>query len=161
MRASPYVETVPNRWTRLIARVNTRSLLTSLAFATLVVGCATTPPQPAPEKKPRKAARVEVLMYDSATRPATAHLDVYDKTPPERPHRVTALLTCEGAVDQEVVMTAAIFYRARQIGADAVIKLETIYTQPKDPAILAGSVFGSGTGTRCVFQYRAIVYENK
>ena len=56
-------------------------------------------------------------IYDSSPRPKTAHLDVYDTKAPERPYKVIALLTCEGAPKEEAAMTTAILYRARMMGA--------------------------------------------
>jgi hypothetical protein len=79
-------------------------------------------------------------------------------------------LTCEGAVDQEVVMTTAIFYRARQIGADGVMGAGTITTMKEGTLnvadtvgkqIMMNAVGLGGSGARCVFRYRAIVYEDK
>ncbi len=104
-------------------------LILSLAAAFALAGCASNSSQKDYEKPPPKADRVQILMIDNA-RPKTDHLDVYGSNPPQRPYKVIALLTCEGAVDQEVVMTAAIYYRARQIGADAVINAGTLTTFP-------------------------------
>jgi hypothetical protein len=145
-------------------------LLISLAVALIMAGCSTTPEQCRPEAKPPKADRVQVLTYDTTPRTKTTHLDVYDTKPPERPYKVIALLTCEGAVDQEVVMTTAILYRARQIGADGVMSVGTITTQKEGTvnvattveAQIAMNVVGlGGSGARSVFRYRAIVYEDK
>jgi hypothetical protein len=109
-------------------------------------------------------------MYDTTPRAATTHLDYCGTNPPQRPYKVIALLTCEGAVDQEVVMSTAIYYRARQIGADAVMNAGTITTQKETGGIYAGSVaqqavlssmgFG-GSGARSVFRANAIVYTDK
>lgn len=87
---------------------------------------------------------------------------------PQRPYKVIALLTCEGAVDQEVVMTTAIHYRARQIGADAVMSLNTINPQVDtlnvtqgvaEQAVIRG--LGIGSSARSVFRANAIVYTDK
>ena len=100
-----------------------------------------------------------MVMYDVTPRPPTTRLDVYGSNAPQRPHRYIAFLTCEGAVDQEAVMTTAIFYRARQLGADAVQNAGTI-----------NSVGGGGyytplgytpPGLRSVFRYYALVYTDK
>jgi hypothetical protein len=143
-------------------------LLISLAVALIMAGCSTTPEQSRPETKPPKANRVQILMYDTTPRTKTTHLDVYDTKPPERPYKVIALLTCEGAVDQEVVMTTAIFYRARQIGADGVLGAGTINTEVDTLNVTEGVVqqammkgFGLGSSARSIFRYRAIVYEDK
>jgi uncharacterized protein YceK len=134
--------------------MKSKILLMSLAVALIVAGCSTTSEQSRPETKQPKADRVQILMYDTTTRTKTTHLDIYDTKPPERPYKVIALLTCEGAVDQEVVMTTAILYRARQIGADGVISAGTT-TIMKEGALVGG------TSARSVFRYRAIVYEDK
>jgi hypothetical protein len=117
---------------------------------------------------------VQILMYDTTSRPATEHLDVCGSTPPQRPYKVIALLTCEGAVDQEVVMTTAIYYRARQLGADAVMNAGAVTSQNGSGGITAvgdargvayQAVFNSmglgGRNSRCVFRDNAIVYTDK
>ncbi len=97
-------------------------------------------------------------MCDTTPRPATGHLDVCGSNPPQRPYKVIALLTCEGAVDQEAVMTTAIFYRARQIGADGVINPGTINL---GQSLTLTSELGMGGSARCLFQANAIVYTDK
>jgi hypothetical protein len=144
--------------------------LMSLAVALAVAGCSTTPEQSRPESKPPKADRVQILMYDTTPRPKTTHLDIYGSNLPQRPYKVIALLTCEGAVDQEVVMTTAIYYRARQIGADGVTSAGTITTQKEGTLNVADTVGKQimmnamglgGSGARSVFRAYAIVYTDK
>jgi hypothetical protein len=151
-------------------KIKTIQILFSLSLVIAVAGCSTTSDQSRPETKPPKADRVQVLMYDTTPRTKTTHLDVYDKIPPERPYKVIALLTCEGAVDQEVVMTTAILYRARQIGADGVLGAGTITTMKEGTVNVADTVGKQmmmnamglgGNSARSVFRYRAIVYEDK
>jgi hypothetical protein len=150
------------------------NLLLSLIAAFAVAGCASTPSQQSHENPPPKANRVQILMYDTTSRSATEHLDVCGSTPPQRPYKVIALLTCEGAVDQEVVMDTAIYYRARQLGADAVMNAGTVTSQNGSGGIVAvgdargvaaQAVFNSmglgGRSTRCVFRDNAIVYTDK
>jgi hypothetical protein len=140
--------------------MKSKNLLILMAATLVFAGCSTTPSESHPEKKPPKADRVQVLMYDTAPRPKTSHLDVYDLQPPEKSYKVIALLTCEGRVDQEAVMSTAIFYRARQIGADAVIRAGNVTTQKESFSL--GRYGGGGISeARCVFNYRAIVYDNK
>jgi hypothetical protein len=150
--------------------MKSKYLLLSLAAAFTVAGCASTPSQQSHEKAPPKANRVQILMYDTIPRPATDHLDICGSNPPQRPYKIIALLTCEGAVDQEAVMTTAIYYRARQMGADAVMNAGTVTTQKGTGGIYAGNVaqqavlsgmgFG-GSSARSVFRANAIVYTDK
>jgi len=136
--------------------------LTSLVLALVVAGCGTTPKEQDTEKPPRHAKRVQVAVYDSTERPKTAHLEVYDTKPPQRPYKVIALLTCEGAPKEEAAMTTAILYRARMMGADAVMSANTSFTQEGGGFIFGGNGgFGGGVNTRCVFRAKAIVYEAK
>jgi hypothetical protein len=144
------------------------NLLLSLIAAFAIAGCASTPSQQSHEKPPPKANRVQILMYDTTPRPATDHLDVCGSTPPQRPYKVIALLTCEGAVNQEVVMTRAIYYRARQIGADAVMNAGTINTEVDTINVTQGVVqqamvsgMGLGSSARSIFRANALVYTNK
>lgn len=165
----------PRGWTLGIKRHAIRNimksnyLLLSLAAAFAVAGCTSTPSQFDGEPPP-KANRVQILMYDTTPRPKTDHLDIYGPNPPQRPYKVIALLTCEGAVDQEVVMTTAIYYRARQIGADGVINAGTITTQKEGTLnvadtvgkqIMMNAVGLGGSGARSVFRVNAIVYTDK
>jgi S-formylglutathione hydrolase FrmB len=145
-------------------------LFLSLIAAFAVAGCASTPSQQSHENPPPKAKRVQVLRYDTTPRPATVHLDVLASAPPQRPYKVIALLTCEGAVDQEVVMTTAIYYRARQLGADAVMNAGTITTQKEGTVnvadtvgkqIMMNAVGLGGSGARSVFRVNALVYTDK
>jgi hypothetical protein len=116
---------------------------------------------------PPKANRVQIMRYDSTYRPSTTELDVFGQIPPTRPYKVIALLTCEGRLDQEVVMTTAIYYQARQIGADGVINPNAVATQG-DPTlhvadtvqkqVIMNPIGLEGNGQRCVFRAYAIVY---
>lgn len=99
------------------------------------------------------AKRVQILVYDSTQRPKAANFDIYESKPPQKPYKVIALLTCEGAPKEEAAMMTAIFYRARLLGADAVMSTDTAYTRDTQGGILAGA------STRCVFRAKAIVYE--
>lgn len=114
-------------------------LLTVIAF-----GCASAPTDG--EKPPKHAKRVQVALYGSTPRPATATLDVLD-APPSRPHKDIAMLTCDGENEEEAVMTRAILWKARQIGANAVVRLP--------PDVRRGG-FGIPNGR--VYRYQAIVY---
>jgi hypothetical protein len=154
MKCFKYGKALRQRNNQIRNYMKSKILFMSLAIALIVAGCSTTSEQSRPETKPLKADRVQILMYDTTTRTKTTHLDIYDTKPPERPYKVIALLTCEGAVDQEVVMTTAILYRARQIGADGVISAGTATIMKE------GTLIG-GTSARSVFRYRAIVYEDK
>jgi hypothetical protein len=142
--------------------MKTQKLFVSLVLALVASGCATTPQQQGVEAPPKHANRVQVAIYDSSPRPKTAQLDVYDTKLPQRPYKAIALLTCEGAPKEEAVMTTAIFYRARMLGADAVMSEPTSFTQEGGGFILGSNGgFGGGTSTRCVFRAIAIVYTDK
>jgi hypothetical protein len=154
--------------------MKTKNILITLAAAVVAAGCASTSSKQTPEKPPPKANRVQVLRYDTTTRPATTQLDICGTNAPGRPYKIIAFLTCEGAVDQEVVMTTAIYYRARQLGADAVMNAGAIISQNGSGGVIAvgdargvayQAIFNSmgvgGRSARCVFQKNAIVYTDK
>ena len=110
----------------------------------LVAGCATTPSQQRADQPPKHAKRVQIGMYDASPRGKSDHVDVYDETHPLlKPHNDIALVTCEGTPSEESPMIEAIIYRARMLGANAVI-------------ILPPS--RSGWGDRRVFRAKAVVY---
>jgi len=133
-------------------------LLLFLTGALALAGCNTSTPERLGEPPPPRAGRVQVLVYDSTPRPKTDRLDVYDVKMPDRSYKVIAPLTCEGAAEEEVLMTRAIFYRARQIGADGVLSGTAAFTQKGEPIIYG---VGGASKTRCVFRARAIVYQDK
>jgi hypothetical protein len=130
--------------------------MVSLLVMALASGCASTSSQQSHEKPPPKANRVQIAMYDATPRAPTTSLDYCGFNPPRRPYKVIALLTCEGAPNQEAVMTAAIYYRARQIGANAVQDAGTIRT-----VHMGYYYFYSAPVRRCVFQDYAIVYTDQ
>src|SRR5580765_4301775 len=100
-------------------------LFATVLIALVLAGCATSSRQQALEKPPKHAGRVKVLMYDPSPRLKPDRCEVFDAMHSiQKPFREIALLTCEGSVDEEAVMTEAIIYRARTMGADAVIILE-------------------------------------
>ena len=71
-------------------------------------------------------------------------------------------------MNQEVVMTGAIYYRARQIGADAVMNAGTINTEVDTINVTQGVVqqammsgMGLGSSARSIFRANALVYTDK
>ncbi|MBI3880958.1 MAG: hypothetical protein HY301_12980 [Verrucomicrobia bacterium] len=126
----------------------------TIALATLIVlaGCSSTPTEKT-EKPPDHMKRVQFIAYDNIQRPMTASLEVFTD-PPARKHKIIALITCEGAYHEEIVMTKAILFKARQLGADAVIKI------PESTAKTgSGTLYGFHSGGRSVFRANAIVFE--
>src|SRR3954471_2262619 len=125
-----------------------RTLVKLLLLSALVVpGCSTTEKADAP---PKHMKRVQFVEYDKTVRPMTTGLEVF-VSPPARKHKVIALITCEGAYHEEVVMTKAIIYKARQLGADAVIQLGI-----SNASTGGGTMYGASHGTRSVFRFDAI-----
>ena len=97
--------------------------------------------------------RVQFVQYDHTVRPPTKEIEVLDALP-TRKYKVIALITCEGAYHEEVVMTKAINFQARQLGADAVIILNANTAQTG-----SGSMYGGHVGGRALFKANAIVFE--
>ncbi|HEY5909575.1 MAG TPA: hypothetical protein VJA21_03115 [Verrucomicrobiae bacterium] len=81
-------------------------LLGALTLATaLLVGCAT--------------SEVE---YDSTKRSPTTQLDFFrDAQKPSRPYKEVALLTDDGALNEQGAIEAGIIKKAKRMGGDAVI----------------------------------------
>ena len=116
-----------------------------LIAALLITSCATMGNKTGIEPSPRHANRVQVATFDSVLRPKTTHAEVFDDPKSlQKPFKDIALLSCEGKPSEEAPMTQAIIYRARMLGADAII-------------ILPPS--RSGWGDRRVFRAKAIVYD--
>jgi hypothetical protein len=158
------------------------SMILLCSAATVLSGCGTSdifqPTAPSAPivasfdyyNPPPKANRVQILMYDSTPRHSTTELDVFGPNPPSRPYKVIAFLTCEGRLDQGVVMTTAIYYRARQIGADGVINPNITAAQGESKPngadtvqrqVMMNPIGLEGNGNRCVFRAYAIVYTDK
>jgi len=131
-------------------------VVVALLAMALASGCASTSSQQSYEKPPPKANRVQVAWYDTTPRAPTTTLDYCGVNPPRRPYKVIALLTCEGAPNQEAIMTAAIYYRARQIGANAVQDAGTIRT-----VSMGYYYFYAAPRHRCIFRDYAIVYTDQ
>jgi hypothetical protein len=116
--------------------------------ALIATGCSTTD-----KDAPKHMSRVQCVEYDSTKRPAKTSIEVFDQ-PPARKYKVIALITCEGAYHEEVVMNKAILYKAKQLGADAIIQLGT-----SSATTGSGSMYGGHHGTRSIFRANAIVFE--
>lgn len=129
-------------------------ITTSIALAiaiTTILGCATSNT----DGPPKHMKRVQCVQYDNAARPMKASMEVLVR-PPDQKFKVIALITCEGAYHEEAVMTKAIIYKARQLGADAVIQLGI-----SNASTGGGSMYGASHGTRSVFRFNAIVFEKE
>ncbi len=98
--------------------------------------------------EPRHAQRVKLVMYSTSyLTNQTGTVEFFDVTRKlEQPCKDIALLTCEGLPHEEPEMTEAIIYRAKLIGANAVVMLEPSR---------------SGWGDRRVFRAKAVVYEKQ
>lgn len=111
---------------RLLATYETwlmKNLIITTVMTALLIGCSSMP-QIASEKPPKHAKRVQVALFDSAARPPTTNLDIFDAANKvKRSHRLVATLTCDGPPSEEGVMINAIAYRARVLGAQAMIIL--------------------------------------
>jgi hypothetical protein len=156
------VKAPPNQLMRFSAII---PLATILIFTGCSSGTLPSPkPQTAHEAAPKFAQRVKLVMYEDpvVTREVSHHLDIYDLKQPDRPFKEIALLTCEGAPKEEAPMTEAIFYRAKQLGADAVLSAGASMGD-QGGGFIAGprGGFGMPSGTRCVFRARAIIYTEK
>jgi hypothetical protein len=122
-----------------------RWVFSALLLTLFAMSCASNSAHQGTEAKPKHAARVQVAMYDTSPRAKSDHMDIFDETRPiQQPHKDVALLTCEGTPREEAEMTEAIIYRARLMGANAII-------------ILPPS--RSGWGDRRVFRAKAVTYD--
>jgi hypothetical protein len=123
-------------------------LLTVIVSGLILAGCASNPDPP-----PKHMDRIKVLMYDSTRRAMTPRVELYDDTPPKQ-NKVIALITCEGSYREEIVMKEAIIYKARQLGAEAVVWKDF------DKATAGGgSMYGFSAGGRRLFRGEAVVFE--
>jgi hypothetical protein len=117
-----------------------------LFLLAVVCGCHSTPKNPQPRVlEPRHAQRVKLVMYSTSyATNRTGTVEFFDVTRKlEQPCKDIALLTCEGLPHEEAEMTEAIIYRAKLMGANAVVMLEPSR---------------SGWGDRRVFRAKAVVW---
>jgi hypothetical protein len=131
--------------------MKTSSFKLLILAALIVAGCSTTDNADAP---PKHMKRVQFVQYDTTARSMKASIEVFDQ-PPARKYKVIALITCEGAYHEEIVMNKAIMYKARQLGADAVIQLGV-----SSATTGGGTMYGAHHGTRSVFRANAIVFDD-
>lgn len=69
--------------------------------------------------------RVRTALYDTAPRPASTRVDVFQVgEKPTRSFHVIALFTAQGAAHDEAECVQRMVIRARQIGADGLVILE-------------------------------------
>jgi hypothetical protein len=101
---------------------------TIVAFVPLLLvvlfglGCRAPLPSNPADPAPRYASRIKVAQYDLSPRAPNRSLEVFD-APPTRPHKVIALLSHKAEPNDSAAMMNAIAWRARQLGADAIIVL--------------------------------------
>ena len=136
-----------------------KRLSLAMLITLMSVGCATDKSaKPMAEKPPAFAKRVEVAAYDSAPRDKSEHVDVFDDSKlAQKPFKEIGLLTCEGTVKEEGAIKQAITYRARMMGANAIIMLtENTY---KEDYQWRG-VFRQGHDrVRTIYRAKAVIYE--
>ena len=131
-----------------LSQLRLANLISGAVLCSLILvgaGCRTAY-DPALGKPPEHASRVQVAILSSEPRSVTTAIEVLD-APPSRPHRQLALITCDGESNEEGVMTQAIIFHARRIGANALIKM---------PSETRRGGFGIPNGL--IFRYTAIVY---
>lgn len=122
-----------------------------LATLALLVGCSNTPSTPissSGDPPVRYAGKVQVATFDSSPRPPTIKLVVIQETPTQKFH-VIAQLTIFGKTQDEGRLANALAWKARQIGADALLML---------PRVRQTGAFGI-PNDRCVLRANAIVFD--
>ena len=142
--------------------MKTSRLYSLFLISLFAAGCTTPEPwQQKANNPPEHAGRVKIVMYDTSPRGKRERIDVItDNRTIQKPFKAIALLTCEGALAEEAVMTEANIYRARMMGADAVV-IENAFGYQQGGAIIWGprGGFGGGSSGRAVFRATAVVYE--
>lgn len=119
----------------------------------IITGCSSTP-QDGLGTPAKFIKRVQFVPYDSIVRQPNPNLVVLDEAPTDKKFKVIAQMTCEGAYHEEVVMTEAMIYEAKKLGADAMVRLPPIQASTGH-----GTALGFDHGTRCLFRANAIVFE--
>ena len=138
-----------------------KSITAIILLALALIGCSTSheAKTSSTEQPPKHMGRVQFVAYDSVTRPMTASVEVFE-TPPARRHKQIALITCEGAYHEEAVMTKAILFKARQLGADAIVRNDANTVQTGGGGMYRGTG-GGKLGGRSLFHASAIVWEKE
>ena len=121
----------------------------------LLTGCATPPAQVANSNDPpvRYARYVQVATFDATPRPATTKLNVLQDAPTQKFHPI-AQLTIDGESENEGKLINALAWKARQLGADALLMLPPVGQRKY-------SGFGVPEGTHWAYRAQAIVFDSQ
>jgi hypothetical protein len=135
--------------------------LTIIALTSLIItGCYSTDPNG--DKPIRYASSVQVAPYDSIQRAPSATIEVFQDASAigNRPYHVIALLTREGYPNDEGLITSALIWRAKHIGANGIILLNTSGGGQQSFAFgNANGIIGSSSPGQIVFRADAIVFD--
>ena len=122
-----FKQLIHNRNRTLTPNVHTKMKILCVlsVLCVLITGCQEyTVNSKTGERVPRYAGRIQVALYDQTTRPENPNFEVFAR--PEdvkRPYKIIALLAHEANPEDEAMMMNAIAYRAKKLGADAMIVL--------------------------------------
>jgi hypothetical protein len=122
-----------------------------LSTLLLLVGCSSTPVSTSGDPPVRYARYVQVATFDFSPRSATAKLDIL-QTPPTRKNHVIAELTIDGSAENEGKLINALAWKARQLGADALVVLTPVGQRNYD-------ALGIPEETHWIFRANAIVFD--
>jgi hypothetical protein len=122
-----------------------------LSILLLIIGCSSTPVSTSGETPVRYARYVQVATFDSSPRSATTKLDIL-QTPPIKKNHVIAELTIDGSAENEGKLINALAWKARQLGADAMVVLNPVGQRNYD-------ALGIPEETHWIFRADAIVYD--
>jgi len=90
----------------------------------LCPGCSTTPSGNPADPAPKYAGRINVARYDVTPRVPSTAFEVFTRADEvQQPYKIIALLSHESKPKDSGLMINAIAWRARQLGADAMILL--------------------------------------
>jgi hypothetical protein len=126
-------------------------------FATLLllVSCSSTPSTPASSDPPVSfAGDVKVAIYDTTPRPHTDKLAILAESPSGKCH-IIATLTIDGgerSAENEALLINALAWKARQMGADAIVRLPRLGQRRY-------GAFGIPRPTDWIFRADAIVFD--
>ena len=112
-----------------------------------------------PNAPPRYASSVIITSYTTTTYPPTHDLTVYNQGDKIPPHKIIAMLSRHGHERDQGKILNAIAWKARQLGAQAIILLDPREPGSEYSAVVAGGFASAKTSKeQPVWRANAIIY---
>jgi len=123
-------------------------------------GCYSTDPNG--DQPIRYASGVQIAPYDSILRKPSQNIEIFqDASEVKRRYHIIALLTREAYPRDEALITSALIWRAKHIGANGIIFLYANFNTGQKSSLVGNRnvVIGGSEHEQAVFRANAIVFD--